>query len=401
MFLCADLDAFFVSVEQVLNPALIAKPVIVGGLPKERGVVASASYEARKFGIHSGMPTAHAYRLCPHAIFLRGNFEHYRWFSGRFYKILCSFSPDINMASIDEAYVNIKGTKRLFGPQLVLAKRLKYEIKTKLNIPVSIGIARTKIFSKIACDQSKPDGLLAIQPDKEIEFLSPLKVSVLPGIGPKHMAILKNLNINTIDELLKTPDWALGVALGNYAKIVKFFINGGDFNSCDHMKSISRETTLVKDTIDKNLIYALFYYLTERACTTLREKKLLANIITVKVRFSDFKTISKRTKIPPSNAQQVIFEYGTRILHNLLQERKRIRLIGIALSKFHYDGLQPSIFDIKQRRLNQLNHALDKVRNKFGFNSLYPANTSIMHKSQNPKPKFQTNSNNQIPNKNV
>lgn len=386
MFLCADLDAFFVSVEQALNPALIAKPVVVGGLPDERGVVASASYEARKFGIHSGMPTARAYRLCPQAKFLRGNFEQYKWFSRRFYKILCSFSPEINMASIDEAYVNIKGTKRLFGPQLVLAKKIKYEVKTKLNILVSIGIARTKIFSKIACDQSKPDGLLVIQPEKEMEFLSPLVVNVLPGIGPKHVAILKNLNINTIDELLKTPDWALGVALGNYAKIVKFFINGGDFNSCDQMKSISRETTLVEDTIDKNLIYALFYYLTERACTTLRGKKLLANIITIKVRFSDFKTISKRVKIPPSNAQQVIFEYGTGILQDLLQKSKRVRLIGIALSKLQYDGLQPSIFDMKERQLNQLNCALDRVRDKFGFNSLYPASTSIMHKSQNPKP---------------
>lgn len=388
MFLCADLDAFFVSVEQALNPELNAKPIIVGGLPEERGVVASASYEARKFGIHSGMPTARAHCLCPHAIFLRGNFEHYRWYSRRFYKILSSFSPDINMASIDEAYVNIKGTKRLFGPQLALAKRLKTEIKKELNIPVSIGIARTKIFAKIACDQSKPDGLLVIQPDEEIEFLSPLKVSVLPGIGPKHVAVLKNLNIKTINELLKTPDWALGIALGNYAKVVKFFINGGDFNDCDRMKSISRETTLAEDTLDKNLIYALFYYLTERACTTLREKKLLANMATVKIRFSDFKTVSKRTKIPPSNAQQVIFEYGTRVLQEILQEKKRVRLTGIALSKFQYDGLQPSMFEIKQRRLNQLNFALDRVRDKFGFSSLYPANTSIMHKSQNPNGDF-------------
>ncbi len=378
MFLCADLDAFFVSVEQALNPALIAKPVIVGGLPKERGVVASASYEARKLGIHSGMPTARAHRLCPHAIFLRGNFEQYRWFSRKFHKILSSFSPDINMASIDEAYVNIKGTKRLFGPQLALAKRLKSEIRTKLNIPVSIGIARTKIFSKIACERSKPDGLLVVQPDEEMEFLSPLAVGVLPGIGPKHVAILKNLNINTIDELLKTPDWALGVALGNYAKVLKFFIKGGDFNNCDRMKSISRETTLVEDTLDKNLIYALFYYLTERACATLRGKKLLANMVTVKIRFSDFKTVSKTTKIPPSNAQQVIFEYGTRVLQDILQESKRVRLTGIALSKFQYDGLQPSMFEIKQQRLNQLNFALDQVRDKFGFSSLYPANTNII-----------------------
>ncbi|GAH38860.1 unnamed protein product, partial [marine sediment metagenome] len=224
MYLCADLDAFFVSVEQALNPYLIGKPVIVGGSPNERGVVASASYEARKFGINSGMPTAQAYRLCPGAVFLRGNFGYYRWYSRRFYEIMSSFSPDIIMASIDEAYVNIKGTRRLFGPPLVLAQKLKTEVKIKLNIPVSIGIARTKVFSKIACDQSKPNGLLIIPPEKEIKFLAPLRISVMPGIGPKHIYILKNLNINTIDQLLKTPDWVLNTALGSYAKIIKFFI---------------------------------------------------------------------------------------------------------------------------------------------------------------------------------
>jgi len=401
MYLCADLDAFFVSVEQALNPYLIGKPVIVGGSPKERGVVASASYEARKFGINSGMPTAQAYRLCPGAVFLRGNFGYYRWYSRRFYEIMSSFSPDIIMASIDEAYVNIKGTRRLFGPPLVLAQKLKTEVKIKLNIPVSIGIARTKVFSKIACDQSKPNGLLIIPPEKEIKFLAPLRVSVMPGIGPKHIYILKNLNINTIDQLLKTPDWVLNTALGSYAKIIKFFIYGGDFNNYDRMKSISRETTLPEDTINKELIYGLFLYLIERGCTTLREKRICARTLTVKIRFSDFKTISKRIRMPSNNAQQMIFEYGARILENLLQEKKRVRLIGIALSEFQYDGLQPSMFRVKEERLNRLNYALDRVRDKFGFNSLYPASTSIMHKFQNTKSKFQTNLNNQILNKNV
>lgn len=378
MFLCADLDAFFVSVERTLNPSLIGKPIIVGGLPGERGVVASASYEARKFGIHSGMPTAQACCLCPQAIFLKGNFVYYNWYSRKFYKILHFYSPDIKMASIDEAYINIKGTGRLFGPPLSLAKKLKTEIKTKLNIPVSIGIARTKVFSKIACNQSKPNGLLIIPPEDGMKFLAPLKVSALPGIGPKHMKILKNLNINTVDELLKTADWVLETALGNYAKIIKFFICGGDFNSYDRIKSISRETTLPEDTINKELIYALFIYLIERACNTLREKKLLAKTLTVKVRFSDFKTISKRTRIPSNNAQQMIFEYGARILENLLQVKKRIRLIGIALSNLEYDGLQPPIFKVKENRLNRLNYALDKVRDKFGFNSLFTANTFIL-----------------------
>ncbi len=378
MYLYADLDAFFVSVEQALNPSLIGKPVIVGGLPEERGVVASASYEARKFGIRSGMPTAQAYRLCPQALFLKGNFEYYEWYSRRFYKILSSFSPDIKMTSIDEAYLNIKGTCRLFGPPLALAQKLKTVVKTKLNISVSIGIAKTRVFSKIACDQSKPNGFLLILPEDEIKFLAPLKVSVLPGIGPKHLEVLNNLNIITVGELIKTPDWVLETALGNYYKIVKFFIHGGDYQIHDSIKSISRETTLPEDTMSKELIYALFLYLIERGCNALREKKLLAKTLTVKVRFSDFKTISRRSRIPYNNAQQMIFEYGVRILENLLKEKKRIRLIGISLSGLEYDGLQPSLFRVKEERLNRLNYALDKARDRFGFNCIFPANTIIL-----------------------
>lgn len=378
MYLCADLDAFFVSVEQTLNPSLKGKPVIVGGLPEERGVVASASYEARKFGIRSGMPTARAYRLCPQALFLKGNFEHYGWYSRRFNNILNSFSPDTTMMSIDEAYLDIKGTDRLFGPPLVLAQKMKNEVRTKLNISVSIGIARTRVFSKIACDQSKPDGLLLIPPQDEIKFLAPLKVNVLPGIGPKHLEILNNLNITTVGELIKTPDWVLETALGNYYKIVKFFIQGGDYQIHDSVKSVSRETTLPDDTINRNLIHALFLYLTERGCSTLREKTLLSKRLTVKVRFSDFKTVSKQTQMPANNAQQMIFEYGARLLENVLREKKRVRLIGVALSDLEYDGLQPSLFTVKEERLNRLNYALDKTRDRFGFNSIFPANTIVL-----------------------
>jgi DNA polymerase-4 len=378
MFLCVDLDAFFVSVERVLNPSLIGKPVIVGGLPEERGVVASASYEARKFGIRSAMPTAQAYRLCPHAIFLKGNFKYYELYSERFYRILTSYSPEVDMVSIDEAYINIKGTQRLFGPPQILARRLKTKIRKNLNLPASIGIARTKVFSKIACEQSKPDGILFVQPGYEVKFLFPLKVKVLPGIGPKHLEILRNLNINTVEELMNTPDWVLETALGNYYKIIKFFVYGGDYQFSDGVKSVSRETTLPQDTINKEFIYALFLYLIERVSNTLREKRLLAKILTIKVRFSDFKTVSKRARMPANNAQQMIFEHGIQTLQNLLEEKKRVRLIGVALSGFEYDGLQPSIFKVKEERLNQVNSALDKARGKFGFNALYPASAFIL-----------------------
>ena len=373
MFLCADLDAFFVSVEQVLNPSLIGKPVVVGGRPDQRGVVSSASYEAREFGIRSGMPTAQAYRLCPRACFVGGNFGQYTLYSRKFCDILHTFSPDVTMASIDEAYLDIHGTERLLGAPLDLAQKLKKEVREKLHLPLSIGIARTKVFSKIACDHSKPDGLLMVTEDREIPFLSPLSVRVLPGIGPKHMDVLKNLNITTVQELLDAPEWVLSTALGNYARVLQFMIHGGDFSSHDHTKSISRETTLAEDTLDRELIYALFLHLIERGCTTLREKKLLAKTLTVKIRYSDFKTVSKRTTIPAINAQQIVFEQGIPVLDSLLAEKKRVRLIGIALSNLRHDGLQPSLFAVQMNRLNRLNAALDNVRNKFGFSALSPA----------------------------
>ena len=378
MYLCIDLDAFFVSVEQALDPSLAGKPVIVGGLPRERGVVASASYEARKFGVHSGMPTSLAHRLCPRAIFLRGNFHNYRLYSKRFREIISSYSPEVHMASIDEAYINVSGTQRLFGTPPEIASRMKSDIKNILRLPCSIGIARTRVFSKIACEQAKPGGTLAVSKEDEISFLSPLGVRVLPGIGPKNVEVLKNLNIHTVEQLIKTPDRVLETALGSYYRILKFFIQGGDYKCTDTMRSISRETTLHEDTLNQNLVYALFYYLTERACSTLRQNKLLARTLTVKTRFSDFKTVSKRNTMPAGNAQQIMFESGARILADFLEQNKRIRLIGVALSGFEYDGLRSSLFMLREERLNRLNGAMDRVRGKFGFNSLFAANTAVL-----------------------
>ena len=380
MFLCIDLDAFFVSVEQALDPTLAGKPVIVGGLPHERGVVASASYEARKFGIRSGMPTSLAHRLCPRAIFLKGNFLHYRQYSDRFHDIISSYSPAVDMVSSDEAYINIAGTQRLFGMPLELAGKMKGNIQKALNIPSSIGIARTRVFSKIACAQAKPGGTRLVPHKDEMNFLTPLSVDVLPGIGPKNAEILRNLNVNTVEELLRTPDWILETALGSYYKVLRFFIQGGDYKCADTMRSISRETTLHEDTMNHDLIYALLYYLTERACSTLRKEKRLARTMTVKTRFSDFKTVSKRSTMPAGNAQQVMFETGARLLAEILKEKKRIRLIGVGLSGFEYDGLRSSMFMVREERFNRLNGALDRVRSRFGFNSLYAANTAVLNK---------------------
>jgi len=287
MILCIDIDAFFVSVEQALNPHLKGKPVIVGGVPSQRGVVASASYEARRYGIKAGMPLSHAYRLCPQAIFLHGNFRNYKAYSEKFYEILTHYSPIVEMASLDEAFLDIKGTKRLFGEPEELGQKLKNEIREKLSIPTTIGIARTRTIAKIAVDAAKPDGLFVIYKDNELPFLKPLPVDVLPGIGPKNFEILNHLNIKTVEDFLKTPSWILNLALGVHSQSIRFLIQGGDYKFIPKTKSVSRETTFEEDTLDLDFIEATIYYLLERACCTLRAENLLAQKLTAKVRFSD------------------------------------------------------------------------------------------------------------------
>jgi len=400
MFLCIDLDAFFVSVERVLNPVLKNRPVIVGALPGERGVVASASYEARKFGIKSGMPISRAYRLCSDAIFLRPNFSNYEVFSKRFEQILYHYSPVVEMASIDEAFVDVKGTERLFGLPFNLASRIKRNINERLNLPCSIGIARTKPIAKIACDKSKPDGLLLINPDEERDFLFPLPVNALPGIGPKSLEILKNLNINTVGEFFNTPDWILSTALGSNYRIIKYLISGGDYKILHSMKSISQETTLTEDTKNLGLITSIFYHLVECVCQRLRGNGSDARVCTIKLRFSDFKTITRRVRLSPgTNSQQKVYEFCLPVLMEMLKENKRVRLIGISFSNFECNGFQPSIFLKEENRLARLNYALDRTRTKFGFYSVFPAKTLHFYKSQIPNPKEIPNSDDQIPTK--
>ncbi len=375
MYLCIDLDAFFVSVERALNPELNGKPVIVGALPGERGVVASVSYEARKFGIRSGMPISKAYKLCPGAIFLRPKFTYYEEVSQKFKQLLYHYSPIVEIASIDEAFINIKGTERLLGTPLELAKKLKQEIRSCLKLPCSIGIARTKVIAKIVCDRSKPDGLLMITPEQEKNFLFLLPVDVLLGIGPKTFEVLKNLNINTVGEFFSAPDWILKTAMGKHCLAIKSFVSGGDYKILHGMKSMSQETTLIEDTKNLELITSVFYELLESLCQRLRENGFGTRLCTLKIRFSDFKTTTRRVRLPSStNSQQVIYRICLPVLQNiLLKENKRVRLIGASLSLFEYNGHQLSIFFSNENRLNCFNYALDKARARFGFNSILPA----------------------------
>ncbi len=373
MILCIDIDAFFVSVEQALNPHLRGKPVIVGGLPSQRGVVASASYEARRYGIKAGMPLSHAYRLCPRAIFLRGSFHNYEAYSAQFYEILTHYSPLVEMASLDEAFLDIRGTKRLFGEPEELARKIKSEIRERLSLPTTIGIASNRTIAKIATDYAKPDGLIVIPQGKEIEFLSPLPVGVLPGIGPKNFEILNCLGIEKVEDFLRTPPSILNLALGSQARIINFLIYGGDYKYLPKTRSVSRETTFNEDTLDLDFVEAMVYYLLERACHQIRSENLLGRTISVKIRFSDFKTVSTQRKIFPTNCQQIIFPVARTLLHSLLKERKRIRLVGVNISELIPANNQKTLFDKKTEKLKLLNSALDRIRKRFGFSSVFSA----------------------------
>ncbi|MDD5126608.1 MAG: DNA polymerase IV [Dehalococcoidales bacterium] len=378
-----DLDAFFVSVEQVLNPELKGKPVVVGGKPDRRGVVAAASYEARTFGLRSGMPLATAVRLCPQAIFIEGNFHRYREFSEKFMAILADFSPFLEPAGLDEAYLDATGFESLHGSASMMAKKIKQRVKDELGLPVSIGIASGKVIAKVACEQSKPDGLLETAPGSEGDFLRPLPVGRLPGIGKKSEAVLKGLGITTIGELAKAPVKLLGHYFGSYATVLHEHASGIDESPVTPpgpAKSISRETTFAKDTRDLTFLLATLRYLAEQVGSELRETGKQARCINIKLRYADFTTITRQhTLEQPASADQTIFETGARLLEKELRtEKQRVRLIGTGVSNLVEGSQQTSMLDTRTPRLAKLNATIDRIRERYGFTAIQTGRTFLL-----------------------
>jgi DNA polymerase-4 len=303
LILHIDLDAFFVSVEQALAPELRCKPVVVGGRPDRRGVVASASYEARVFGIRAGMPLAQAYRLCPQAILLQGSFPTYRDASEKFMAILADFSPSLEPAGLDEAYLDITGCD-LFGTPYQLASSIKKRVKKELKLVASIGIASCKVVAKIASDSGKPDGLVEVTMGKEKDFLAPLPVANLPGVGKKTEQSLKAMGIKTIGQLAAVPVEVIKNRLGSYGFMIHHYANGIDNREVEtpgQAKSISRETTFAEDNSDKVFLQSILRYLCERVGAQLRVETKHARTITLKLRYSDFETITRRFLVDRGN----------------------------------------------------------------------------------------------------
>ncbi|MBT9160054.1 MAG: DNA polymerase IV [Dehalococcoidia bacterium] len=378
-----DLDAFFVSVEQALNPELQGKPVVVGGRPDKRGVVACASYEARVFGLHAGMPLTTASRLCPQATFIEGSFPKYRDASQRFISVLADFSPSLEPVSLDEVYLDATGFESIYGSIWQMAVAIKQRIKDELGLCASVGIASCKVAAKIASELSKPDGLLEIARGEERSFLAPLPIAKLPGVGKKTEQILSGLGINTIGKLSIMPLSALKSRFGASGELLHRYANGIDNRKVEPpgaARSISRETTFDKDTRDRPLLEATFRYLSERVGAELRRGGKQTRCVTLKLRYADFTTITRsRTLKQASNTDQTIFDTGLELLNKALaQEKQPVRLIGIGVSNLVEPSRQLDMFDSSAQRLEQLNIAIDRIRDKYGFTAIQTGRTLLL-----------------------
>ncbi len=374
-----DLDAFFVSVEQAFNPKLKGKPVIVGGDPERRGVVASASYEARPFGIHAGMPLSRARRLCPQAIFIRANFSRYKDASNKFMEILADFSPNIEPLGLDEAYLDVTGYEEPYGSPQKLALAIKERIHNELKFTASVGIATCKVVAKIASELCKPDGLLEIASGGEQDFLNPLPVAKLPGVGKKTEQALKHMGVTTIGELASLPLEVIKENFGKFGIAIHSYARGIDERAVEapgEPKSISQQVTFAKDTLERHFLETELRSLCQEVGEELRRQNKKAKCIAIKLRYADFKTITRQLSLKEaSDGNQLIFTKASQLLDKALAQRaKPARLIGVRVSNLVSQERQLHMFDSGVEKSEHLDRAIDQIRRKYGATAIKKGN---------------------------
>jgi DNA polymerase-4 len=371
-----DMDAFFVSVEELFDPSLRGKPVVVGGRPNERGVVSAASYAARKFGVHSAMPLRTASKLCPQAIFVEGHPERYRECSQQVFTVLQSFSPLVEMASIDEAYLDMTGTERLYGPPLRAAHLLHDRMKAQTRLNCSIGIAASRLVAKISSDQAKPNGVLWVIPGQEAPFLAPLDVRKVPGVGKVTEKNLHTLGIRKVGDLARLDDAFLQQRFGKWGMALagksRGLDAGGWFDSeigaDEGPKSISHEHTFNEDTADLALIEPTLSRLCEMVGRRLREHSLDARTIQLKLRYSDFSTITRAHSVPRATQLDTeIYEEIHALFHQNWKPGAKVRLLGVHVSGWAQGNEQMELLgEERHERWKQALAAADRMRDRFG-----------------------------------
>jgi DNA polymerase-4 len=366
-----DLDAFFVAVERVLDPSLIGKPVIVGGLG-QRGVVSTASYEARAFGVHSAQPMAIARRRCPQAVYLPGRHDTYREFSQRFFTVLDDYSPVVSGMSIDEAYIDMTGADRLFGPPVTVAEDIRRRIRQEIGIVASIGIGPNRLVAKVATEDAKPDSVKIVRPEEVERYFASKPVRALPGIGPKAAEALTTLRIETLGQLAEYPLGPLRRALGpNNALWLQMRARGIDNSAVeqrDRAKSISAETTFSEDLVERQDMLDVLRKLSERVGGRLRRSGMHARSVGLKLRYRDFSTVTRQVTLPAAaDGDEAIFNAVSDLLRKALNERSgAVRLLGVGVSGLGEPASQLSLLEVDSRKDSAISSAVDRIRDRFG-----------------------------------
>jgi DNA polymerase IV len=370
-----DMDAFFVSVELLTRPELRGKPVVVGGRPDQRGVVSAASYEARKYGIHSAMPLRTAGRLCPHAVFLDGHHEKYGEWSDRVVSILARFSPVVEMVSIDEGYLDLAGTERIYGPPFAAADKLLRAITKETQLPCSGGLATTRLVAKVASDQGKPRGLVWVAPGMEARFLAPLPIRKIPGIGEVTERALRALSIETVEQLAAHSQEKLESVFGQWGTALFRKARGGDayeFLIDAEPKSISHNHTFGEDTSEVVEMESMLSHLSQKACKRLREAGLSSRTLTLTIRYAGFQTYTRSKTVPdPVRLDADVFAVFLELFREHRDTKRKVRLLGVALSALSHGAEQLDLLEAERRdKLKKLTEATDRLRDKFGFGSV-------------------------------
>jgi len=374
-----DMDAFYPSVEVLDNPALKGKPVIVGG-SRERGVVSSASYEARKFGVHSAQPMATAMRLCPHGIFLPVRMARYREVSKQVFEIFYRFTPLVEPLSIDEAFLDVTGSTRLFGQPEDVAKKIKETILKETGLTVSAGVARSKFVAKIASDMDKPDGLTIVPPDRERGFLNPLPIKKMWGIGKVTQEALVRLNVRTFKDLSQVPARVLEKKFGKHGLKMHQLSMGIDDRDVipDHeVKSIGHEETFPQDILGTDMAKKQLLYLANKVAHRMRRMDVTGRAVTLKIKYSDFRQITRSETLSKSTDDGLeIYSTVCRLLGKTAVGKRPVRLLGISLSQLSFLATESqfALFDQNKesKKRKNLNRALDSLYEKHGEESVRP-----------------------------
>ena len=367
-----DLDSFFVSVEIINNPSLKGKPVVVGGY--ERGVVAACSYEARKFGIHSAMPMRTAMKLCPQALVVSGSRGDYSKYSRWVTQIIQSKAPLFEKASIDEFYLDLTGMDKFFGASKY-ARELREHIMKETGLPISCGLSSARFISKMATNEAKPNGFLEIPAGKETEFLWPLGIEKINGVGKQTEIQLKNLGLYTIEDIAKTPLDVLKKHIGSWGESLwqkAHGIGSTVINTDWDQKSMSHENTFDTDYTDLDFLHREIVRLTEKTAYSLREDEKLTGCITVKIRYSNFETTSRQETIDYTSLDDQLIAKSKDLFMKSYQKGRPVRLIGIRFSQLIPFTMQMNLFESQEEKLN-LYKAVDDIKNQFGSKSITKA----------------------------